>query len=166
MKNTKKDNNITEKNDKRSQSKHPNLKKNLNLKRRHDLLDQDYLHKLNEEQLEWIDNFNREYVSGSLDRENLENNLHKDRKYIKDADDRNNARNRCVLTQKKAAKQITSFHDLNEEEHSLDEYENDLINEIDKKDVREAIEWLADAIDKDEEKLEKSLLNEQKEEEP
>lgn len=147
---------------KRNQTKHPNLEPKLNLKTRYDLFDQDYINKLSPEDKKWLDDFNGEYINGDFNRKNPKKNLHKKKKYIKEADDRNNARNRCILTRAKASHQLMSYEDLDEE---INDYEDKLINEIDKKDVRNAIEWLADELDKDENTLEKRLIEDLKEEE-
>lgn len=153
-----------QKTNRRNQQKHPDLDPKYTLKSRADLLDQDYLHKLSPEELDFMNQFNKEYVSGSVDRENVEENLHNTRELIKDCDDRNNSRNRDVLTREKASKRISSFEELNEDV-SIENYEDHLIEELDKKEAREAIDWLAQVLDKDEVKLENKLVNEQKEEE-
>lgn len=87
----------------RSQSKYPALDPALNLKTRTDLIVVDYIHKLNDEEKQWLNKFNEEYVNCSFDRKNLKKNLAaKNKKLKKDCDDRNNARNRCILTRQKA----------------------------------------------------------------
>lgn len=83
---------------------------------------------------------------------------------IKDCDDRNNSRNRDVLTRAKASHQLDDYEDLIEESVTND-YENEIINELDKKDARAAIEWFAEQLDKDEERLEDKLINEMKDKE-
>jgi hypothetical protein len=147
----------------RSESERPNLEPRLNLKTRYDLYDQDYLHKLSPEELDWLNKFNKEYVSADLDTKNPRKNFHKNKKLKKDCYDRNNARNRDILTRAKASKQLLPYEDL-EEESQNKEYEDYLISKMDEKDAREAIEWLADELEKDEEKLESNLINEQKKE--
>lgn len=42
------------------------INRNKNLKSRWDLIDHDYLDKLNPEQLEWLSKFNEETVSGTF----------------------------------------------------------------------------------------------------
>lgn len=51
---------------KRKRSKYPGLDKQVNLKIRAELIDHDYLHKLNDKELEWLSNFNEEYISGNF----------------------------------------------------------------------------------------------------
>lgn len=148
----------------RSAQKHPDLDARLNLKTRYDLYDQDYISKLSPSERDWLNKFNREYVSGTLNRDNPKKNLHNNRKLIKDCDDRNNSRNRDVLTRAKASHQLDDYEELIEKTTSND-YEEELINELDKKDVREAIEWLAKELDKDEQRLEDTLINERKDKE-
>jgi hypothetical protein len=147
----------------RSESERPNLEPRLNLKTRYDLYDQDYLHKLSPEELDWLNKFNKEYVSADLDTKNPRKNFHKNKKLKKDCYDRNNSRNRDILTRAKASKQLLPFEDLDNESQNK-EYEDYLISKMDEKDAREAIEWLADELEKDEEKLESNLISEQKKE--
>jgi hypothetical protein len=145
---------------KRSKAKHPDLSPQFNLKTRADLLDQDYLHELNGEELEWLNKFNSEYVGASLDKDDLDNNLHNTKKLLKDCRDRNNARNRDVLTLEKAKNQLLDYEELYDEA-GPNNYEDSIIEELDKKEVREAIDWLAENLERDEMKLEKTLVNEQ-----
>ena len=144
----------------RSNQPHPELDPRYSLKTRADLIDYDYLHKLDKAELEWLNGFTGEYVSGNLDREKPKKNLHKTKKLIKDCDDRNNARNRDILTRVKASNQLTDYEALVEESHGEDE-EDRLINEIDKKEVMEAMQWLAEENEKDQVKVEKALIIEQ-----
>lgn len=146
---------------KRNRTKHPDLEARLNLKTRYELYDQDYLDKLSTEELDWLNKFNREYISGTVDRKNLNKNLHNSRKLIKDCDDRNNSRNRDVLTRAKASNQLEDYEELFDD-GGMNDYEELIIQEIDKKDIRQAIDWLADHLDKDETQLEKSLITERK----
>ena len=155
---------MSKKKNRRNAEKHPDLNARLNLKTRYDLYDQDYINKLSPKERDWLNKFNREYISGTLDRKNPKKNLHNHVKYVKDADDRNNARNRCVLTRAKASHQLDDYEELIEETTS-NNYEEDIIHELDKKDAREAVDWLAERLDKDEERLEDKLINELKEQE-
>jgi len=143
----------------RSEAKHADLNPSLNLKTRYDLYDQDYLNKLSPSELEWLNQFNKEYVGDSLDRDNPENNLHNTKALIKDCGSRNNSRNRDVLTRAKASNQLNDYEELIEKPGS-NTYEDDIIQELDKKDVRRAIDWLAGELDRDEEKLESKLITE------
>lgn len=84
-------------------AKYAALNPGLNLKSRTDLLDYDYLHKLTEEELEWLNKFTEEYVNANINTQNPRKNLHRNKALRKDCYDRNNARNRDVLTRQKAS---------------------------------------------------------------
>lgn len=155
---------MKKKKSKRSQSENANLDPRLNLKTRYELYDQDYIHKLSPKERAWLNKFNKEYITDDLDRENLRKNLHRTKKLKKDCDDMNNARNRDILTRAKASKQIDYFEDMDEDTDN-ENYEDYLIQKLDEKDAKEAVEWLANELEKDEDKLESSLINEQKAEE-
>ncbi len=95
---------------KREAVTHPNLDKTYNLKSRTKLLDQDYLHKLNAEELAWLDKFNAETVNADLDYKKLKNNLYATtKKKKKELTDSNNARNRCILTKQEAMGRIRNL---------------------------------------------------------
>jgi hypothetical protein len=143
----------------REKAKHPDLDKKYNLKTRQDLLDYDYLDKLDKKSLDWLNKFNKEFVVASLDTENPKKNLHKNKKLIKDCFDRNNARNRDILTRAKASNQLTDYELLINETNNLD-YEDSIIEKIDHKEALEAIEWLASEINKDDQELEVALIKE------
>ena len=104
-----------------------------------------------------MNQFNKEYVGDSLDREQPKNNLHNTRALIKDCGDRNNSRNRDVLTRAKAANHLADYEELVDkaETHTV---EDDIIGELDKKSIREAIDWLSEKTNRDEEKLETKLI--------
>ena len=148
----------------RNQESHPDLDPRLNLKTRYDLYDQDYIHKLSPKEKDWLNKFNREYISGTVNRDNPKKNLHNTRKLIKSCDDRNNSRNRDILTRAKASHQLDDYAELIEEPTTND-YEEEIIHELDKKDARAAIDWLAENLNKDEERLEDKFINELKDKE-
>jgi hypothetical protein len=83
---------------KRSQSKYPALEKRLNLRRRNHLIDYDYLGKLSEKELEWLNKFTEEYVGAKFDTENPRRNLHKKKEQRSECYRRNNARNKDLYT--------------------------------------------------------------------
>lgn len=92
----------------RNSTTHPNLDKTYNLKSRTKLYDQDYLHKLNDKELAWLNRFNAEYINAG--RELQENKpLHRTKALKKDCYDRNNARNRDILTQQEAMGRIRNL---------------------------------------------------------
>ena len=101
---------------KRSKVKHPNLKPTYNLKTRKDLIDFDYLHKLNEAELDFLNKFVGEAIVASFDSEDNNKNLYKNDKDKRKIYTENNARNRCILTRKKAAEELDSIETLVEKE--------------------------------------------------
>lgn len=141
----------------RESIKNPDLDKKYNLKTRQDLLDYDYLDKLDKKTLAWLNKFNKEYVVASLDVKNPRKNLHKTKKLIKDCFDKNNSRNRDVLTRAKASNQLTDYELLTEEANDIN-YEDYLIDNLDRQEAIDAIEWLASEINKDDQELEVTLV--------
>lgn len=97
---------------KRELAEYPALDPSLNLKTRTELLDYDYLHKLNAEELKWLNKFTEEYVNASINTVNPRKNLHKSKALKKDCYDRNNARNRDVLTRQKAFNKTFYLDDI------------------------------------------------------
>jgi len=96
----------------RSKTKFPALKPELNLKTRYELIDYDYINKLSQSEKEWLNKFTEEYVNASLNTENLEQNLHNTDQLKKDCYRRNNARNRDILTRAKASGNHISTDEL------------------------------------------------------
>ena len=143
----------------RSADPHESLNPKLNLKTRYELFDQDYIDKLSPKEKDWLNKFNKEYIGDDLDRENLKKNLHRTKKLKKSCDDMNNSRNRDVLTRAKASKQLADYEELDNESDN-NNYEDYIIQELDKKEARAAVDWLAKELDKDEESLEDSIINE------
>lgn len=125
-----------------------------------DLLDQDYYDKLSPKEKKWINKFNKESISASFDEKG---NLHKTKKLKKSCYDRNNARNRDILTRAKASNQLSDYEELHETSSNND-YEDFIIEKLDQKDVLQAVEWLANNLDKDERDLENKIIDELKEE--
>lgn len=95
-------------------SKYPALDPSLNLKSRTELLDYDYLHKLSEKDLEWLNKFTEEYVNANIDTDKPRKNLHKNKSLRKDCYDRNNSRNRDVLTRQKASNKAIYLEEIME----------------------------------------------------
>lgn len=75
-------------------------------------MDYDYLNKLSEEELKWLNKFTEEYVNASFDTNKPRNNLHRTKAFRKDCYDRNNARNRDVLTRQKAQNKTVYLDDV------------------------------------------------------
>ena len=83
------------KKNRRNQSKFPALEKKYNLLSRQDLIDFDYLDKLNDKEKAWLNKFVEEEVNASFRHSAPLNKTKKQRKICYD---KNNARNRCILT--------------------------------------------------------------------
>jgi len=107
----------------RNLAKYPALNPALNLKSRTELLDYEYLDKLSEQELEWLNKFTEEYVHANLDTGRPRKNLHRTKAMRKDCYDRNNARNRDVLVRQKAQNKNIYLDDIKskgkEEEDSI-----------------------------------------------
>jgi len=91
-----------EKKKKRDFAKYPALNQRFNAKTRVDVLDMDYLKKLDDAELQYLNKFMAEYVSGAFKKdengEYSEDNFHKTAEERKECYTRNNTRNRCALT--------------------------------------------------------------------
>lgn len=106
---------------KRELDKYPALNPRLNAKTRFEVLDMDYLKKLDDAQLQYLNQFMAEYVSGAFKKDAeggySSDNMHKTVEERRDCYTRNNVRNRCGLTVSNATgntirtDDITSFID-------------------------------------------------------
>ena len=143
----------------RSKQLYPDIDPRFNLKTRTDLIDQDYLHKISHKELEWLNKFNKEEVNASFDTKNPKRNLNKSKKARKRCYDNNNARNRDILTKAKASNMLIDYDSL-VDNASSDTHEDDILNKIDAHNAREAIQWLASEVDKDEVSVEEKLIDE------
>lgn len=94
---------------KRSAEKYPALRQDLNLKTRFDLVDYDYLDKLNDKELEWLNKFTEEYTHTDFRHTKP---IMKTKKERREAYARNNARNRCVFTRAKASGNLMYFSEI------------------------------------------------------
>lgn len=99
----------------REKVKFPALDKTYNLKSRQDLLDQDYIEKLNDEEKDFLNRFNEEFNNANFTHAGKK--LHKTQTLRKERYDANNARNRCRYTR---AKSIGALHELDFASGSLD----------------------------------------------
>lgn len=124
----------------RSKSKHPGLKKSLNLKVRQELIDYDYIDKLTDEEKDWLNRFSEEYNGAKFKKTKTgkfsSKNLHKG-EMRKDCYNRNNWRNNDVYSVEKAKNMLkdnkTMVSHLEEESFKTpSEIEDVLIEEIDK----------------------------------
>lgn len=93
-----------------SRKNNDSLNKKKNPNNRKDLLDYDYLHKLNKEELDYLNTFTEEYAHANFDKKKKEKRIHplskvnsktkKNRvydKFKKEAEDNNNSRNRDIM---------------------------------------------------------------------
>ncbi len=116
----------------RSKAKNAALDPKYTLKSRLELLDFDYLDRLNAKDLAWLNKFSDEFTHNNLDRKNLKNNLHNTPELKKSCDDANNARNSDILTRKKTRKMLDYVSD-NELERIEVNPEDYIIEMIDRK---------------------------------
>lgn len=102
---------------KRDLEKYPALNPRLNAKTRFEVLDMDYLRKLDAEHLDFLNQFMGEYVSGAFKKTDegdySDENLHKTVEERRECYTRNNTRNRCGLTISNATGQTYRADDIN-----------------------------------------------------
>lgn len=99
------------KKNRRNQAKYPALEKKYNLLSRQELLDFDYIGKLNDKEKRWLNKFVEEEINASFQHPNP---LNKSKKSRKVCYDRNNARNRCILTRHKALGNVEDLETVKE----------------------------------------------------
>jgi hypothetical protein len=80
----------------RSVSRYPGLEKRFNLKNRQGEIDYDYLHKLSQEELDWLNRFSEEYIGANFNHPGELIDQTPEGKKL--AYNRNNARNRCIYS--------------------------------------------------------------------
>lgn len=103
----------------RELTKYKALDPNVNLLSRRDLLDFDYLHKLNDEEMKFLSKFIDETVHDAFDRDDLSNNLYATTKVRKkECDDMNNARNRDVSVKSKMLNKLDGLEKATHVGHS------------------------------------------------
>ena len=120
------------KKNRRSKTKHPALKPELNLKSRYELIDYDYIKKLSEVEKDWLNKFTEEYVNASINTEDLSKNFHNTEELKKDCYKRNNARNRDILTRAKISGNHVSIDEMFLKKKSLKaDTEETLFDKID-----------------------------------
>lgn len=121
---------------KRSSTKFPNLRPDMNLRSRYEEIEDlhSYMDKLDEDCKAWLDKFSKEYVNASFDHDDP---LHSPEQQ-KSVYDKNNARNRCVLTRYKAFGAMNYLGDKNTDTDVMDQ--DDLTQE--ESDYNEVIERL------------------------
>lgn len=117
------------KKNRRNQAKFPALEKKYNLLSRQELIDFDYIDKLNDKEKEWLNKFVEEEVNASFKHSKPLNRTKKQRQacYTK-----NNARNRCILTKNKMLGNVDDLaivkqvSQLNPEEMMIGKQEREL----------------------------------------
>lgn len=95
---------MSPKRNRRSAQKYPALDPAFNLKTRQDQLEIDYVDQLSESEKDWLNRFNEEDVNANFNHPGKL--VQKGKKRRKASYDRNNARNRDILTTKKAMGQL------------------------------------------------------------
>lgn len=127
---------------KRSRTKYPSLKKELNLKNRQELIDYDYINKLNDEEKAWLDKFTDEYVNASFTKTKggaySSKNLHKKASQRREAYQRNNKRNVDTFTATKTTGMLKDAKSLiatlqDKSVRTASEVEDTIITLLDKK---------------------------------
>ena len=116
---------------KRDTVKYPALDPGLNLRTRQEEIAIDYLHKLSKEEAEWLNKFNEEYVNASLDRTNLEKNIHSTKAAKQSIDKRNNDRKKDAYTREKASGSLVYINDMTVEKSNNMDYEDSIIEKLD-----------------------------------
>lgn len=122
----------TKKKPKRSKMRYPALNRNYNLKTRTDLIDYDYIDKLNDKEKEFLNSFTEEYTNANLTHHGKK--LHKKKKDKKICYDNNNARNRCEYTKAKAQNKLTTletYYKTKRKQLVYDSFEDDIIDKLD-----------------------------------
>lgn len=102
----------------RSSSKYPNLDPSLNLySRKEEIADiASYVHKLNDEEKEWLNKFVGEYVNAGVNSKELDKNMTDTEEWKKACYNKNNARNRCIYSRASTQEKLVSIEDLDNKE--------------------------------------------------
>ena len=80
----------------RSKDKYPGLNKKLHTKVRQELIDQDYIHKLNDKEKKWLSDFNEEYVAADFRHSGKK--LHKSKEQVRAINRANHARRKDAMS--------------------------------------------------------------------
>jgi hypothetical protein len=115
----------------RSKVKHPALKQQYTLRSRAELLEYDYLHKLSEKELDWLNKFSEEYISASFDTKHPRRNLHRSKAMKKKVYDQNNARNRDLYTKAKMSNKFVYLEDVTISEEDLSRNLQEPLHDLD-----------------------------------
>lgn len=115
----------------RSQSKNSALKHKYTLKNRIEFLDYDYLDKLNEEELAWLNKFTEEELHASFEKDNKKN-LNKKKEDKQRVYNINNTRNKDLFSRLKTRNLLQDISDT-VLDNQVSDYEDLLITAIDYK---------------------------------
>lgn len=115
----------------RNSVKYPALEPRLNLKTRTDLIDFDYVEKLNDKEKAWLNSFCEEYHNANMKHPGKK--IHKTKKQQRDCYTMNNARNRDILTRSKACGKAISIHEVTETDNTKNNPEDKMIEALDNK---------------------------------
>lgn len=122
------------KKNRRSQTKNAALKPNLNIKNRQELIDFDYLDKLNDKEKAWLNNFVEEEINANFN--HTGKILNKTDEEKRTCYNRNNARNRDIFAIKKSHDMLKSEKvgqkKLDSTEFHVNDTENAIIDMLDK----------------------------------
>lgn len=120
---------------KRERTKYPALDPKLNLKTRYEEIADvaEYAHKLNEQELDFLNRFMEESVNANFNHKGKK--IHKKDHQKKAIYRSNNARNKCILTRAKAYGDIKYFDDLERDDRLTDSPEDLIIDKIDREDL-------------------------------
>lgn len=95
----------------RKKVKRPSLNKQYTSRVRQEYCDYDYLDKLSEEELDFLNDFNSEYYNASVGTQadaGKDNRFMKSAKEVKESQHTNNQRNRCIYGKAKAYKKLVN----------------------------------------------------------
>lgn len=107
---------------KRDNVKYPALTKRVNSRVKQEYIDQDYLHLLSKEELQWLNKFMDEFTNARFN--NDETDLMQTDDERKEAYDANNARNRCLYGNLKNKVGPTELLNYEEKKHLVEETES------------------------------------------
>ncbi len=113
----------------RSERKYPNLDSKTNLRIRADLYDQTYASDLSEENKEYLNKFNSEFINADFRHEKP---LHKSKKAKRERFTNNNKRNHCVLSKAKAQGLVTELPVTENPEYDGEDSINELLDKTKK----------------------------------
>ena len=142
---------------KRNKQKFPGLQKSKNLKIRHEVMEEDYLDKLNNEEKDWLDRFNREFNGNEFTHGGKI--LHKTKKLKRACAKRNNDRNADEYAIAKSKNRLTNLPTKPNVNNSKDYSQIETANRTSNLNVNEDIMiTMLDIKEKNERELERETL--------